>query len=519
MPTETDPSIAEHVRHWTALRPDAPCLSCDDTTLTWADLHERATRVGQGLIEAGVRPQDRIVFLDKNNREFFEILVGSAMAGAVTAAVNWRLAPREMAQIINHSTAKVLFLGEDFVEQYEQFRTELTTIDQVVVIGTPSGLDGYEEWLDRQVAKDPLVPVGADETAIQMYTSGTTGLPKGVMFSNRAVLSLEGMAQVLRVDETSTLLISMPVFHSAGASLGVLGFTTGAHSVIAREATPATLLPLVERWGITMTTLVPAVLKMILEMPDLDTYDVSSLDTIAYAAAPISPELLRRCLAVFDSRFLQIYGLTETQSATNLLPEDHLDPDHPERILSVGKAMPGVTVRVVDPLTGQDVADDVVGEVWIKAPTNMHGYWADEEATREALTEDGFVRTGDGASLRGGYVYLRDRLKDMIVSGAENVYPIEVENVLIEHPGIVDVAVIGVPSERWGETVKAMVVLGPGTQLTEAEVIAYARARLAAYKCPTSVEFIDELPRNPSGKILKRVLRAPYWAGADRHIG
>jgi long-chain acyl-CoA synthetase len=519
MPTHTDPSIAEHVRRWTAQKPDAPCMSCDDTTLTWTDLHNRASRVGQGLIEAGVGPQDRVVFLDKNTLEFFEILVGAAMAGAVTAAVNWRLAPREMLQIINHSTAKVLFLGAEFIEQYEQFRADLTSVEKVVVMGSAEGLEGYEDWLDRHLAQDPLVPVSSDDTAMQMYTSGTTSLPKGVMFSNRAVLSTEGMAEVLRVDESSTLLISMPVFHSAGASLGILGLRTGAHSVIAREATPTTLLALIERWGVTMTTLVPAVLKMIIESTEINERDVSSLDTIAYAGAPISPELLRRCLAVFSARFLQIYGLTETQSATNLLPEDHLDPDHPERILSVGRAMPGVTLRVVDPITGEDVPDDVVGEVWIKAPTNMHGYWANEDATREALTEDGFVRTGDGASLRDGYVYLRDRLKDMIVSGAENVYPIEIENVLIEHPAVHDVAVIGVPSERWGETVKAMVVPAPGAELDEPEVIAFARTRLATYKCPTSVEFLEELPRNPSGKILKRVLRAPYWQSAKSHIG
>jgi long-chain acyl-CoA synthetase len=230
MPYESDPSIAGHVRQWAAFRPDAPSLSCDDTTLTWADLHERSSRLGLGLVEAGVEPQDRVVFLDKNNLEFFEILVGAAKAGAVTAAVNWRLAPREMAQIINHATAKVLFLGENFVEQYEQFRAELTTVEKVVVIGSSAGFEGYESWLGRHVAKDPLVPVGSDETAMQMYTSGTTGLPKGVMFSNRAVLSTGGMAQVLRVDEASTLLISMPVFHSAGACLGILGFTSGAHS-------------------------------------------------------------------------------------------------------------------------------------------------------------------------------------------------------------------------------------------------------------------------------------------------
>ncbi|ANQ75998.1 hypothetical protein AS032_29110 [Rhodococcus qingshengii] len=516
---DTDPSIAEHVRRWATTAPDKPCMSCDDVTLTWAELHDRASRLAHGLTESGVGPQDRVIFLDKNNPEFFEITAGSAMAGAVTAAVNWRLAPREMLQIINHSTAKVLFVGEEFVGQYEQFRDDLTTVEKVVVIGRAQGLESYEDWLERHVAKDPLVPVRSDDTAMQMYTSGTTGLPKGVLFSSRAVLATEGMAEVLRIDETSTLLISMPVFHSAGACLGVLGFRTGAHIVIARDTAPTTVLSLIARWRITMTTLVPAVLKMIAESSEIDRYDLSSLDTIAYAASPISPELLRRCLAVFDARFLQMYGLTETQSATTLLPEDHLDPEHPERILSVGRAIPGVTLRVVDPGTGDDVEDDVVGEVWIKAPTNMHGYWCNEEATRDTLTEDGFVRTGDGALLRDGYVYMRDRLKDMIVSGAENVYPIEIENVLIEHPAINDIAVIGVPSNRWGETVKAMVVLNADAALTEAEVIAYARANLAVYKCPTSVEFLDELPRNPSGKILKRVLRQPYWNDAEGHIG
>jgi long-chain acyl-CoA synthetase len=517
--TETDVSIADLVRRWAGVKPDAPCMSMDDRTLTWAELDRRSSQLGQGLLEAGIQPQDRVIFLDKNNVRFYEIVVGASKVGAVTAAVNWRLAPREMAQIINHSTARVLFIGAEFVEQYERFRDDLTTIDQVVVIGASAGLDGYEEWLSAQPAEDPRVPVAPEDCALQMYTSGTTGLPKGVMFSNRAVLATDGMVEVLHVDESSVLLISMPVFHSAGASLGILSMRAGAHSVIAREASPATLLPLIERWKVTMTTLVPAVLKMIIESPEIDQYDVSSLETISYAASPISPELLRRCLAVFDARFVQIYGLTETQGATILRPEDHLDPEHPERMLSVGRALPGAGLRVVDPQTGLDVEDGVVGEVWLKAPTNMHGYWGNEEATREALTRDGYVRTGDGASLRDGYLYLRDRLKDMIVSGGENVYSIEVENVLIEHPDVQDVAVIGVPSERWGETVKAIVVLRPGAQLGEAEVIAFARAHLAAYKCPTSVEFVDELPRNPSGKILKRVLRAPYWESAETVVG
>ncbi|MBF4162736.1 long-chain-fatty-acid--CoA ligase [Nocardioides sp. CBS4Y-1] len=510
--------VAGHVRRWALRRPDAPSLSSGEVTRTWEELDTRTSRLACALVEAGVRAQARVVMLDRNNLEFFEILVGAAKVGAVTTAVNWRLSPREMAQIIDHSTAEVVFLGAELVAQWQTFSHQLSTVRTVVVIGGAPGFEDYETWLGRHAPRDPMALVEPDDTALQMYTSGTTGLPKGAMFSNRAVLATEGIARALRVDETSTLMVAMPVFHSAGASLGVLGLRTGAHVVVAQEASPEILLTAIARWGVTMTTLVPSVLKMLLEWPGIDGHDLSTLDTIAYAASPISPELLRRSLAAFECRFLQMYGLTETQTATTLLPEDHLDPAHPERMLSVGRAIPEVTVRVVDPSTGLDVPDGVVGEVWVKAPTNMQGYWRDERATRATLTDDGFVRTGDGASRREGYVFLRDRLKDMIVSGAENVYPIEVENVLARHPGIDEVAVIGVPSERWGETVKAIVVARPDHALSETEVIAYARGDLAAYKCPTSVEFLDQLPRNPTGKILKRVLREPYWSGRERPI-
>jgi long-chain acyl-CoA synthetase len=509
-----DWAIAGSLRYWVARKPQAPCITFEGTTWTWQDVFRRASQLGQALLSAGAQPQDRVAYLGKNRAEFFEILAGASMAGGVMGAVNWRLTPREILKVINHSGAKVLFVEPAFLGHVEQIQDQLTSVRTVVIVGDDVGLPGavgYESWLGQQVAKDPEVPVAADDTALQIYTSGTTGLPKAAMFSNRATRAYLPMAELVHVNDDSVILVAMPVFHAAGASLGILSFIQGAHMIIAREAAPDELLPLISEHRVTMTTLVPAVLKMLVESPARSGSDLSSLETIAYAASPISPDLLRASLAAFSCRFLQIYGLTETNSATTLLPEDHLDPEHPDRMHSVGRPMSAVTLRIVDPVTGDEVAEGDFGEVWIKAPTNMSGYFDAPVETAATITPDGFIRTGDGGFVVDGYLYLKDRIKDMIVSGGENVYSVEVENVLIEDPRINDVAVIGVPSEKWGESVKAIVVREPGVaSLTAGEVIAYAKANLAGYKCPTSVEFVDELPRNPSGKILKRVLRQQF---------
>jgi long-chain acyl-CoA synthetase len=513
----TDCPIAGALRYWVTRKPEAACVVCEDSVLSWRQAYDRACRLGQGLIGTGVRRQDRVMYLGKNRSEFFEILAGTSMAGAVTAAVNWRLVPREMLYIINHSRARVLFVEADFLGHVEAIRAELEFVSTLVVIAGPArrggsspaaGVLDYEPWLAEQVARDPRVAVARDATVFQMYTSGTTGLPKGAMFSNAAVQATDSMAAVIGVDESSVVLVAMPVFHAAGSSLGILALRQGATMVIAREVVPDRLLELIAEHRVTMSTLVPSVLKMLLERPTIDSTDLSSLDTIAYAASPISPGLLAASLARFRCKFVQIYGMTETNGVTALYPEDHLDPAHPERMRSGGRALTGVTLRIVDPLTGREAGEGEFGEVWIKAPTNMQGYWDSAQETSAALTADGYVRSGDGGFVSAGYLYLKDRIKDMIVSGAENIYPIEVENVLITHPDINDVAVIGVPSQKWGETVRAVVVRErPDAELTADEVIAYAKANLAGFKCPTSVEFIDQLPRNPSGKVLKRVLR------------
>jgi acyl-CoA synthetase (AMP-forming)/AMP-acid ligase II len=509
-----DPSLAGLVRHWAEVRPDEPALSGDDSTRSWSEVFERCGRLAQGLLAAGVEPGDRIAFLGQNSPEYFVLLFGGSMAAAVTTAVNWRLAPREMAHVLGHAGAKVLLVEPGFVDVVAGIRDQLPSLTTVLVVG-----EEYEAWLAGQAAGDPHRPVQPGDTALIMYTSGTTGLPKGVMMSNEGFRAILGMADLTRVTEDSTVLVSMPVFHSVGTSFGVLGLGCGAHTVVAREAKPDLILELLERWQVTTTMLVPAVLKAMVETPGVADRDLSALATIVYAASPISRELLGRCLTTFSARMLQNYGLTETQCATVLVPEDHLDASRPELLESAGRPLPTSSVRIVD-ASGATCGEGEVGEVLVLARTNMQGYWHDPQQTAGTLGTDGFVRTGDAGYLRDGYLYLSDRIKDMIVTGAENVYPVEVENVLVEHPGVDNAAVIGVPSERWGETVLAVVVRAPGHEdLTTEALLEFTRERLAKYKCPTRVEFVDDLPRNASGKILKRVLREPFWAGRQRRIG
>jgi len=295
----------------------------------------------------------------------------------------------------------------------------------------------------------------------------------------------------------------------------------GGRSVILRDVDPGLLLSLIEREGITEMFVVPAVLMLLLATPAMRSTDFSSLRLIFYGASPISEDVLVRCMAAFGCGFCQVYGMTETTGAiTALRPEDH-DPDGPRRGLlrSAGRAHPSVQLRVVDPDSGRDAELGQVGEVWTRSPYNMAGYWNKVEETAAALNEEGWLHTGDAGYFDAeGYLYLHDRMKDMIVSGGENIYPAEVENILLSHASVADAAVIGVPDDTWGETVKAMVVLAPDATLDAQGIIDHCRQHLAHYKCPTSVEFIDVLPRNPSGKVLKRELRRPYWPEGGRSI-
>ena len=516
---DTIDTLAAVVRTNARIRPDQPAITYEGRTQTYAELDARAGRVAQALLAAGVQPGDRIAVLDKNTPEFFEVQFGAAKVGAVIVAVNWRLAPPEIAFILNDARAPVLVVGEEFVPAIDAHRAELAALRCVVTVG-----EEYERWIDAHPADDPGHEAAADDVAVQFYTSGTTGLPKGVMLTNRALFGLMGYVHDgWAVDERAVCMVAMPLFHVAGAGWALCGLTLGSHNVLMRDVDLARILEDLQRYAVTHAVFVPAVLQFLLLTPGIDEADFSALRHIVYGASPISEDVLVRSIERFGCAFSQAYGLTETNGAIVVLPPEDHDVGGPNahRLRAAGVPLPGVELKVVDD-RGEDRPIGEVGEVWIRSGQNMIGYWNRTAETEATLLADGWLRSGDAGYLDAdGYLYIHDRVKDMIVSGGENIFPAEVESVLMAHPGVADAAVIGVPDDRWGETVKAVVVPAPGADgetLDDTDLIAFCRERLAHYKCPTSIDWAEALPRNPSGKILKRELREPYWAGRERRV-
>jgi len=518
-------TLAEILRTHARERPDKIALRADARTWTYRALHDESARVAQALLAEGVAPQDRVAVLDRNVPEYFTFLFGASFVNAVTLAVNWRLAPAEMEYILNHAGARVLLIGEEFLGHLAKMKLE--TIERVVVIGDGGTHAAYPEWIAARPAIDPGVASDVHDTCYQLYTSGTTGLPKGVELTHANLLAaIEIGVRDWLFDARSVAMIAMPLFHIAGSGLGITTFYAGAEGVLVRDLEPATVLRLIEAHRVTNALFVPAVLRILTSVPGVEKTDFRSLRAIVYGASPISEDVLVRSMQTFGCGFIQVYGLTETSGAiTVMAPEDH-DPRGPRAHLlrAAGKPWGDVEIRIVDADSKRDLPEGEVGEVWCWSRQNMRGYWRNPEATNAVYPEGrdatglGWFRTGDAGYMKDGYLYIHDRVKDMIVSGAENIYPAEIENVLMKHPRVADVAVIGVPSEQWGETVKAIVVDHPGGGASDDELIAWCREALAHYKCPTSIERIDALPRNPSGKLLKTVLREPYWRGRTRRV-
>jgi long-chain acyl-CoA synthetase len=497
-------------------RADHPALVGPTRTLTYGELWTRSDRVGNALREAGLGEDGRVAYLDLNNPEFFEISLGANKIGAAIAPLNFRLTPAEMGRIVRDAEARVLVVGPAFEAAVEAIRAEAPGLSRVVRVG-----EDYEQWVSSASDAPHDRPSSPDDVVLQLYTSGTTGLPKGVMLTNANCSALLDVAEHWDVDETSVSLVAMPLFHIGGSGWANVSLARGGTNVLVPMPDPKGLLDVVEEARITNAFLVPAVLQMMCAVPGADDRDFSGLRSIAYGASPITSAALTRALEVFKAPLFQVYGLTETTGAiTELSSTDH-DPGGPRQHLmrSAGKPYPWVEMKAVDPATGKDCGAGEVGEIWTRSVQNSPGYWRKPDDTAAVFDADGWLHTGDAGYLDDeGYVFLTDRIKDMIVTGAENVYPIEVETALAEHPEVADVAVIGVPDEKWGETVKAVVVRAPGSSLTEDDLLAWSKDRIAGFKRPRSVDFADELPRNPSGKLLKRVLRAPYWADQDRDI-
>ena len=522
MSVEAFGCVADVVRTFGASKPDAPMIKFDGRVVSWADMHRRSSQVASAFVARGIEAQERIAFLEKNSVEYFEVLFGASKANIVDVSVNWRLVPAEILYTVNDAQAKILIVGADFFSAIESIESELTSVETIVALGEHPRWISYDSWLAEHEAVDPGVVAAPGDIAFQLYTSGTTGLPKGVMTSNSNLFKL--LANVLGpwgMDETSKNVATMPLFHIGGSGWALAGMFVGATTLLVRDPLPNVLLELMEGERATNAFYVPALLAFMAMTPGASDRNYSSMRSIVYGASPITNEVLMASMATLKCPHIQVYGMTETTGAITELSADDHDPEGPRSHLlrSAGKPYPWVEMKIVDVETGVTVRTGDVGELWTRSDQNMVGYWNKPEETSAALTDDGWLKTGDAGFLDAeGFLFLTDRVKDMIVSGGENVYPAEVENALASHPALAEVAVIGVPSAKWGETVKAVAVLRPDAMATEAELIAHAKTLLAGYKCPTSVDFVAVLPRNPSGKVLKKDLREPYWVGQARRI-
>ncbi len=503
-------------------QPGATAQIFRDRITTYAELDRRASQVANGLIALGARPGTRVGYLGKNSDLFFELLLGALKANVVLVPVNWRLALPEAAAILADAGADLLFVGLGYAPMVEAIAAAGHDPSRHIGMDVAAApWPDFATWRDAQSDADPMLPIVPEDTAVQLYTSGTTGLPKGVELTNRnflAFLADYRSGGLNGIGSADVVLTCMPIFHVTGTNVGMIALAYGCTNVVMEEMSIPGLLDLIPRHGVTFAILVPAVILALVQHPDAVRADLRSLRRLMYGASPIAEETLRRAKALLpDAELWQVYGSTESNATgTTLAPTFHEGPG--AKLRSCGQPYRTVEMRVVGPL-GDKLPTGEVGEIAIRAEAVMKGYWNNPEATRAAFFDGGWLRTGDAGYFDAdGFLYIHDRIKDMIVSGAENIYPAEVENALFGHPAIADAAVIGVPDERWGEAVKAIVVLKSGQQATQDDVIAHARTRIAGYKLPKSVDFVAALPRNPSGKILRRELRAPYWAGRTRGV-
>ena len=514
-------TLADIVRHGAQAHPARNAVRFGDICLSYRDLDVHSNRVANGLLDGQVGPHARVAFLDFNTASHLEVLFGTAKLDCALVGINARLAAQEVLYILNDATALVLFVGREHYSLVETIEARLTVTRFIVALdGGHARWPDYRQWRDAQAATDPLVESSDDSDVIQLYTSGTTGYPKGVCHTNR---TWRAFSQAVRLagwadyDANTVTFVCMPLFHVAGFNLSCLTLLAGGCAVLSRRFDPIEILDFIPRYRITETLFVPAMIHELVAHQRVSTTDFSTLRHISYGAAPIANELLLRAQRLFGCGFVHLYGLTENLGCATFLPPDMHRAELGKQ-KSCGRAYAGLELKIVD-AAGRAVLPGVTGEIVVRSAWTMRGYWRNEAATAEAFRDD-WLRTGDAAYMDDdGYVYIQDRVKDMIVSGGENVYPAEVENALFGHPAIAEVAVIGVPDPKWGEAVKAMVVLKPGASLDVDDILNHARAHVAGYKLPKSIDVIASLPRNASGKVLRRQLREPYWRGYERQVG
>jgi long-chain acyl-CoA synthetase len=507
-------TIAAIVRTHSEAAPDRIALRCADRSLTYAELDTITSRTANALAALGVGKGDRVVFLDHNSVDHFVVFFAAAKLGAIFVPVNWRLSASEIAAVIADSGAATAIIGTPFLDTIVSVRAALPAVENLLGCGVARTADSIADLyhlVSSAPVDDPGTPVSGDDVAVLLYSSGTTGRPKGVMLTHDGLIVHSGTtAAMWRIDKDAQLLAAMPLFHVGGGGWALTGLFRGAGVTVLREVTAATTWRALVEGSVTHTFFVPAMIQQLLAADDRPSRDQLNLEVLLYGASPIAVPVLREAIALFGPVFIQGYGLTEGGGSLAHLSQDDHDPSEANiRLGSCGRPDPGVELRIVAPDSWDERAPYEVGEIVVRSSQNMRGYWNLESETSAALTADNWLRTGDAGYLDDhGYIYLHDRIKDMIVAGGENVYPAEIENVVMAHPDVNDVAVVGAPHQVWGETPMAFVVRRPGSALSEQDVIDYCREHLARYKCPTQVSWLDELPRNAAGKLLKRDLRS-----------
>ncbi|MDA1348717.1 MAG: long-chain-fatty-acid--CoA ligase [Chloroflexi bacterium] len=504
--------------------PDAEFAVLGDRKLTYGDANEQINRLANAFSSTGIQKGDRVAVLSKNSIDYVILYYAASKAGVVPVPLNYRLTPPEWTHIINDSQARMLIASADYVQSVDTTRSELRDVGHFVSIGGPDtpGWTDYRGWVGGQPATPTRQSITPDDDVVQMYTSGTTGHPKGAVLTHGSLTANLGQCSpALDFRPGERVLIVAPLYHVAAAFIAFSANHKGSSLYVYEDFDPVEVVRAMDQEKIRWALLVPAMIQACLvAVPEVAQRSYADLRGIVYGASPIAEETLRRAAGAFKCEFVQAFGQTELSSvATVLSPDDHRRAlvGKPELLLSAGRPVLGTDLRIVDE-DDNPVANGTMGEIVVRGPQMMKGYWNLPDETAEAM-RGGWMHTGDAGTLDDeGYVYVQDRVKDMIVSGGENVYPRMVEDVLFKHPAIADAAVIGVPDDQWGETVKAVVLLREGASATEDEIIEFCRGRMGGFQRPRSVDFVASLPRNPSGKILKRELREPYWEGRGRRV-
>ncbi len=515
-------NLVDAVRKWANLAPDRTVVvdSTTDRRITFAELLDRVIRLSNGFTSLGLHKGDRVAVLSTNSIEYFEVYYACAMSGLIAQPINWRLSAEEITRIIEDGEPSVFICQEDFLDLRNEVRASVQS--DITYLEYGPGTDGsYEKLVTGASAADPEMDIGGSDPVLILYTGGTTGLSKGALHTHHSLyMGMINQTVAERVVPSDVYMLTGQMFHIPVAL--AMNYIAHGCPCVLMNFDAKLALELIQRERVSAFLGITTMLNWMMAVEGFENYDISSLRNIQYGGGPMPETVVKAALKAFPCTIIQGYGQTEGMTMTFLSQEDHqkaIEGEHAERLNACGREGFVTLIRVVD-TEGVDVPKDGItsGEIIVQSEANMLGYWRKPELTA-AIMKDGWMWTGDIATWdEDSYVFIVDRSKDMIISGGENIYSTQVESAIHKHEGVLECAVIGVPDDEWGEAVKAVVVMKPGESATEEDIISTAREHLASYQKPKSVDFVDSLPKAPTGKILKRDLRDPYWNQKERKV-